>query len=270
MLGARLASGTSGIMSVTVGVLYLLPEQLVRRPLQPGQVSAVVLIESLGPWWTILFVGTGLMLIAAALRRRGFVNAHISAAGVWAFYAGCVLFSAVLAVPPGSRCQRHHLRVRRRSADESRAWLRGARIEVSVDPSLIAAIGGLVTAIGAVVSGLIATRSKVKLDDVALLQRKLDEAEDDLEAERAARSADLDTARTQRNADLDAQRARHDAEIARLEGRIAVLEDLLDARDKQITKLDRIVLAARGYIATLSRTIFDYGGTPPPRPNDLD
>lgn len=141
---------------------------------------------------------------------------------------------------------------------------------MSVDPSLIAAIGGLVTAIGAVVSGLIATRSKVKLDDVALLQRKLDEAEEDLEAERAARAADLDTARTQRNADLDAQRDRHDAEIARLEGRIAVLEDLLDARDKQITKLDRIVLAARSYIATLSRTIFDYGGTPPPRPNDLD
>lgn len=100
MLGARLASGTSGIMSVTVGVLYLLPEQLVRRPLQPGQVSAVVLIESLGPWWTILFVSTGIILITAALRRRGFVNAHIFAAGVWAFYAGCVLFSAVLAVPP--------------------------------------------------------------------------------------------------------------------------------------------------------------------------
>ncbi|WP_418345283.1 hypothetical protein [Rhodococcus pyridinivorans] len=100
MLGARLTAGATGMMSCTLGVLYVLPEQLVRRPLQPGQVSAVVLIEGLGPWWTVLFIASGLALLAAAFRRRGFVAAHLASVFVWAFYSGCVLFSAVLTEPP--------------------------------------------------------------------------------------------------------------------------------------------------------------------------
>ncbi|WP_418346229.1 hypothetical protein [Rhodococcus pyridinivorans] len=100
MLGARLTAGATGMMSCTLGVLYVMPEQLVRRPLQPGQVSAVVLIEGLGPWWTVLFVASGLMLLGAAWRRSGFVTAHLAAVFVYAFYAGCVLFSAIMTEPP--------------------------------------------------------------------------------------------------------------------------------------------------------------------------
>ncbi|WP_395705163.1 hypothetical protein [Rhodococcus ruber] len=100
MLGARLTAGAAGMMSCTLGVLYLMPEQLVRRPMQPGQVSAVVLIEGLGPWWTVLFVATGLMLLAAATRRRGFVVAHNASVFVWLFYSCCVLYSALLTEPP--------------------------------------------------------------------------------------------------------------------------------------------------------------------------
>lgn len=101
MIGARLQAAVMGIGQVTVGGLYwLAPEELIRRPLQPGQVSAVVWIESFGPVWTILFVACGLWMLTTVLRRRGFVRAHIAAAGVWAFYSGCILYSALLTEPP--------------------------------------------------------------------------------------------------------------------------------------------------------------------------
>lgn len=100
MLGARLTAGAGGVMNCTIGILYLMPEQLVRRPLQPGQVSAVVLIESFGPWWTIMFIASGIGLIAAALNRRGFVPAHNASVFVWLFYGGAVFFSALLTEPP--------------------------------------------------------------------------------------------------------------------------------------------------------------------------
>lgn len=100
MLGARLMAAVTGCMQVAVGVLYISPEELVRRPLQPGQVSAVVWIESIGPMWFLGFVLTGLFLLAAVVRRRGFIFAHIAASTFLAAYAGCILFSAVLTEPP--------------------------------------------------------------------------------------------------------------------------------------------------------------------------
>ncbi|ETD31256.1 hypothetical protein [Williamsia sp. D3] len=100
MLGARLAAAVTGCMNVTVGVLYISPEELVRRPLQPGQVSAVVWVESVGPLWFFGFVLTGLALLLAAVRQRGFVAAHIAAGTMGAFYGGCILFSAFLTEPP--------------------------------------------------------------------------------------------------------------------------------------------------------------------------
>jgi hypothetical protein len=98
MLGARLTAATAGIMNVTVGALYLpsMPEELVRRPLQPGQVSAVVYIENVGPLWSVIFIITGIVLILAAFRRRGFIPAHLGAVFVWAFYGAAILFSAFL------------------------------------------------------------------------------------------------------------------------------------------------------------------------------
>jgi hypothetical protein len=100
MLGARLTAATAGIMQVTVGLLYIGPEQLVRRPLLPGQVSAVVYIEGIGPVWTAIFILSGLYLVFAAARKKRFVPGHIAAAGVWGLYGGAVLISALLTEPP--------------------------------------------------------------------------------------------------------------------------------------------------------------------------
>ena len=100
MLGARLTAAAGGLMNCTVGILYVMPEPLVRRPLQPGQVSAVVLIESVGPWWTIMFITSGIALLLAAGNRRGFIHSHNVSVFVWLFYGGAVLFSAVLTEPP--------------------------------------------------------------------------------------------------------------------------------------------------------------------------
>lgn len=100
MLGARLSAAAAGFSQVAVGVLYTAPEVLVRRPLTPGQVSAVVWIESFGPFWAIGFIATGLWLCVCALRKSGFVAAHIASSGWWAFYGGCIIFSALLTAPP--------------------------------------------------------------------------------------------------------------------------------------------------------------------------
>lgn len=101
MIGARVQAAVMGIGQITIGGLYgMAPEELIRRPLQPGQVSAVVWIESFGPMWTILFVSCGLWMMATVFRRKGFVRAHIAAAGAWAFYSGCILYSALLTEPP--------------------------------------------------------------------------------------------------------------------------------------------------------------------------
>ena len=100
MLGARLMAAVTGCMNVAVGVLYISPEELVRRPLQPGQVSAVVWVETAGPIWFLGFVLTGLALLAAAIRKRGFIFSHVASSCFLAFYAGCILFSAVLTEPP--------------------------------------------------------------------------------------------------------------------------------------------------------------------------
>lgn len=99
-IGARLMAAVMGIGQVTVGGIYGGPEELVRRPLQPGQMSAVVWIESWGPVWILLFVIVGVILAAAAAMGRGFIRAHVTAAGVWGLYAGCILFSALLTEPP--------------------------------------------------------------------------------------------------------------------------------------------------------------------------
>lgn len=100
MLGARLMAATAGCMQVTVGVLYISPEELVRRPLQPGQVSAVVWVESIGPMWFFGFLLTGMALLLATVRRRGFIFAHVATSTFLALYAGCILFSALLTEPP--------------------------------------------------------------------------------------------------------------------------------------------------------------------------
>lgn len=101
MIGARLSAAVWGIGQFGFAALYIAPEQLVRRPLQPGQVSTVVWIENyFPPAWSIGFALTGLLLIVAALTKKGFVRGHIASAGMWALYGGAILYSALLTEPP--------------------------------------------------------------------------------------------------------------------------------------------------------------------------
>lgn len=102
MLGTRLTAATSGIMQATLGVLYLpqLPESLIRRPLQPGQASAVVYLESIGPIWSLLFGATAIALLVASIRGRGFILAHLGSSGLWALYGSSIVYSALLTEPP--------------------------------------------------------------------------------------------------------------------------------------------------------------------------
>ena len=113
-----------------------------------------------------------------------------------------------------------------------------------MSPDLIAAMGGLLTATGAVITGILATRSRVKLDDIAKLHSKIAELEEDLEEEKAARESDG-----------AAHRARHATVIADYEEQLAVLNERLRQRNQAINHLDRVVLALRTYVARARRAL---------------
>ena len=98
--GARGVAVVWGGGQVLLAVIYFLGDELVRRPLQPGQISAVVWLESIGPVWAVLFFVSGVWLIGAAVRDVGYRRAHIASATLWAFYSGCILISAFLTEPP--------------------------------------------------------------------------------------------------------------------------------------------------------------------------
>ncbi|WP_368681056.1 hypothetical protein R1X32_42840 [Rhodococcus opacus] len=112
----------------------------------------------------------------------------------------------------------------------------------------IGVLTALILAVAGAIATIIGALSKAKLDDKAELEKDLTKARDAL-------------------AEAEAQHAR---DIARYEARVAELEDRLDARDRTINKLDRLVLALRGYIARLSRHIVDRGDEVPPRPVEID
>lgn len=100
MLGTRLVAGVTGTMNIAVGALYLGPSQLVRRPLPPDQISLVVYVESFGPWWVLMFVVSGALLLATTRRKRGFLVAHSASVFVWAFYGLAILLGALFSEPP--------------------------------------------------------------------------------------------------------------------------------------------------------------------------
>ena len=141
---------------------------------------------------------------------------------------------------------------------------------MSVDPNLFAGIASLITATGGALAAWFGSRSKVRLDDTAELQRKLRRAEVELTEKEAAWEEALAHARTAHSTHVDELQSRHDADIARLQGRIDALLEQLDARDRQLTKLDRLVLVMRGYIGKLSRAVLDLGGVVPDRPCEMD
>ncbi|QIN93616.1 hypothetical protein SEA_DUMPSTERDUDE_28 [Gordonia phage DumpsterDude] len=115
-----------------------------------------------------------------------------------------------------------------------------------MSPELIASFGGLLAAIGALVTGVLTTRSKVKLDDIAKLHARIEELEADLVKEREARDRDADQAR-----------AKHSRIIADYEAELAELKERLRQRDQTISHLDRVVLALRTYVARARRRLID-------------
>ena len=112
------------------------------------------------------------------------------------------------------------------------------------DPTWLAALGGVITAITALVVGIMSTRSKVRLDEIATLKGRIDELKESLAAEQDARRRD--------NAEMQAD---HDRQIAVYEARIDELVRQVAERDRAITKLDRLVMHLRTYVAQLRRNL---------------
>ena len=99
-----------------------------------------------------------------------------------------------------------------------------------MDPSLLAAVGGVITSAGAIVVGVLTTRKNNHLDDLALAIRQRDEAREG-EEKANARVAEV---------------------VAGL------------------TKQDRLVLILRQYIARLVRLLIDREIEVPARPPEMD
>lgn len=121
-----------------------------------------------------------------------------------------------------------------------------------MSPELIASFGGLLAAIGALVTGVLTTRSKVKLDDIAKLHARIEELEADLSREKEARDRDADQ-----------YRAKHSRIIADYEAELAELKERLRQRDRTIGRLDHVVLALRTYVARARRKLVDHEIDPP-------
>lgn len=128
-----------------------------------------------------------------------------------------------------------------------------------MSPELIASFGGLLAAIGALVTGILATRSKVKLDDIAKLHARIEELEKALAAEKIARDRDADQAR-----------AKHSQIIADYEAELRDVKERLRQRDQTISHLDRVVLALRTYVARLRSRIVDNEIELPAKPEGVD
>lgn len=139
-----------------------------------------------------------------------------------------------------------------------------------MDAAQIAAYGGIVTGVVTVFFGFLATRSKVKLDDLATVQGKLVTANEDLEKEQAARRKDRVEMESQHRLDKAQIEAEHEDRERALLGRIASLQEQVAEASRTITRLDKIVFAARTYIARLLRVFAERDEVPPPRPAELD
>ncbi|WP_454174986.1 hypothetical protein [Gordonia sputi] len=127
------------------------------------------------------------------------------------------------------------------------------------DPTWLAALGGVITAITALVVGIMSTRSKVRLDDIATLKARIDELKESLAVEQDARRRD--------NAEMQAD---HDRQIAVYEARIDELVRQVAERDRAITKLDRLVMHLRTYIARLRRALIDHEVEIPDEPEGMN
>ncbi|WP_331436428.1 hypothetical protein RND64_04385 [Gordonia sp. w5E2] len=117
----------------------------------------------------------------------------------------------------------------------------------------------MITAITALIVGIMSTRSKVRLDDIATLKGRIDELKESLAAEQDARRRD--------NAEMQAD---HDRQIAVYEARIDELVRQVAERDRAITKLDRLVMHLRTYIARLRRNLIAHEVEIPDEPEGMN
>ncbi|MEW1933129.1 hypothetical protein AB0362_13150 [Rhodococcus sp. NPDC079359] len=98
------------------------------------------------------------------------------------------------------------------------------------DPSVIAAIGGVIASIGAIIVGVLTTRKNNHLDDLALAIKQRDEARENEE--------------------------RANARVAEVVA--------------ELTKRDRLVFVLRQYVARLVRLLIDGNIDVPVRPPEMD
>ncbi|MDQ0283747.1 hypothetical protein [Rhodococcoides fascians] len=109
------------------------------------------------------------------------------------------------------------------------------------DPSVIAAIGGVIASIGAIIVGVLTTRKNNHLDDLALAIKQRDEAREN-EGRANARAAEVDERANARVAEVVAE----------------------------LTKRDRLVFVLRQYVARLVRLLIDGNIDVPVRPPEMD
>ena len=99
--GLQVTSIITGVMAVVLGCVYFAPEEFIRRTTPPrGQVSIVVYVYQLGPFWPVLFITMGVALILAVTSRRGIIASHVLAVFGWMFYGSALLIGAALSEPP--------------------------------------------------------------------------------------------------------------------------------------------------------------------------
>lgn len=131
--------------------------------------------------------------------------------------------------------------------------------ETVFTPENMGVAGALISAIVAGVATIITALSRSKLDALGQAIKERDEARADYAAEKEARKTD--------RAEM---RAEHDVEIDRLRDRVRTLEAEVDDRNRRITKLDRLVLGFRTYVARLRGRIVDNNLELPERPDELN
>ncbi|WP_322544409.1 hypothetical protein U2G91_15545 [Rhodococcoides fascians] len=127
-----------------------------------------------------------------------------------------------------------------------------------IDANQIAALGGVVTGTGAIIVGFFATRSSVKMDDLATVTKQRDE-------EIAARAQEA-KARAKDRVELQTA---HDEEIARKDRRIRELTIQVDEQYEALALREKVEFALRAYITRLLRVFAERDETPPQRPVEL-
>lgn len=86
----RLASALGVLLALVGACLYY----LTRPPARPDPASVITYLETVVPFWPVLFGFAALGVLATLVARRGRHIAHLAAAGVLAAYAFALIYTA--------------------------------------------------------------------------------------------------------------------------------------------------------------------------------